>query len=89
MPPVFKDAVTLPIPKSGNTDLSQPASYRGIAPNLYCNFLFFVTSHFYFVHIDHVLNCNLMDNLTLLDALVISVSKQVLSCLALLFVILL
>ena len=31
MPPVFRDAVILPIPKGGNTDLSQSANYRGIA----------------------------------------------------------
>ena len=31
MPSVFRDAVILPIPKGGNTDLSQSANYRGIA----------------------------------------------------------
>ena len=31
MPPVFRDAVILPIPKSGNSDLSQSANFRGIA----------------------------------------------------------
>ena len=31
MPPVFRDAVILPIPKGGNMILSQSANYRGIA----------------------------------------------------------
>ena len=31
MPPVFRDAVIIPIPKGGNTDLSQSSNYRGIA----------------------------------------------------------
>ena len=31
MPPVFRDAVIIPIPMSGNTDLSQSSNYRGIA----------------------------------------------------------
>ena len=30
MPPVFRDAVIIPIPKGGNTDLSQSSNYRGI-----------------------------------------------------------
>ena len=30
MPPVFRDAVILPIPKGGNKDLSQSTNYRGI-----------------------------------------------------------
>ena len=31
MPPVFRDAVIIPIPKGGNTDLSQSSNFRGIA----------------------------------------------------------
>ena len=31
MPPVFREAVIIPIPKGGNTDLSQSSNYRGIA----------------------------------------------------------
>jgi len=31
MPPAFRDAVIIPIPKGGNTDLSQSSNYRGIA----------------------------------------------------------